>query len=132
MRLFLNFLIITALIGSASCVLGVDVSELFSTSTYQCMKNAGYHYAIIRGYRSYGGLDNNAVQGLTNAKAAGLTTDVYLFPCRSKSATAQVDQMFAGISANLFGMVWIDVETNTSPGCSWSGHDGASNCQFLT
>lgn len=131
MKLLLSCFILTILVGSASCVLGVDVSQPFSTSTFQCMKNAGYHFAIIRGYCSFGGLDSHAVQSLTNAKAAGLITDIYMFPCRSKSATAQVDQMFSGISSSLYGMVWIDVETNPSPGCSWSGHDGASNCQFL-
>lgn len=40
--------------------------------------------------------------------------------------------MMAGISGSLYGMVWIDVETNPSSGCSWSGHDAASNCQFVT
>lgn len=40
--------------------------------------------------------------------------------------------MIAAIPGNLYGMVWIDVETNPSPGCSWSGHDGNSNCQFVT
>jgi len=40
--------------------------------------------------------------------------------------------MMSGISGSLYGMVWIDVETNPSSGCSWSGHDSASNCQFLT
>lgn len=40
--------------------------------------------------------------------------------------------MLAGISGSLYNEVWIDVETNPSPGCSWSGHDAASNCAFLT
>jgi hypothetical protein len=55
------------------------------------MKSNGYTFAIIRGYCSYGGPDANVVQGLKNAKAAGLITDIYMFPCRGKSATAQVD-----------------------------------------
>lgn len=54
-----------------------------------------------------------------------------MFPCRGKSATSQVDEMVNAISGNLYGMVWIDVETNPSSGCSWSGHDAASNCQFV-
>jgi len=74
-----------------NCTLGVDVSQLFPTSTYQCMKSNGYTFAIIRGYCSYGGPDANVVQGLKNAKAAGIITDIYMFPCRGKSATAQVD-----------------------------------------
>ncbi len=38
----------------------------------------------------------------------------------------------ATISESLYGSVWVDVETNPSSGCSWSGHDSASNCAFLT
>lgn len=120
------------LVSWCSCFLGVDVSQLFPVSAYQCLKSNGYGFAIVRGYCSFGGIDHNAVQSLTNAKSAGMITDVYMFPCRSKSPQTQVDEMFAGIPSNLFGMVWIDVETNESPGCSWSGHDAASNCQFLT
>ena len=55
------------------------------------MKNNGYSFAIVRGYCSYGAVDKNAAQSLTNAKNAGLITDIYMFPCRGKSAAAQVD-----------------------------------------
>lgn len=123
-------LVLCATIYSANCVLGVDVSQLFSTSTYQCMKNNGYEFNIIRGYCSYGGIDHNAVQNLNNARAAGLITDIYMFPCRGKSATAQVDEMMNGIPGNIYGMVWVDVETNPSPGCGWGG-DYGGNCNFL-
>lgn len=84
-------LLVCAFIPMINCTLGVDVSQLFPTSTYQCMKSNGYTFAIIRGYCSYGGPDANVVQGLKNAKAAGIITDIYMFPCRGKSATAQVD-----------------------------------------
>ncbi len=40
--------------------------------------------------------------------------------------------MYSTIEHTLYGSVWIDVETNPSSGCSWSGHDAASNCQFVT
>lgn len=53
-----------------------------------------------------------------------------MFPCRGKSGAAQVDQMIADISGGLYGMVWIDVETNPSPGCGW-GSDHTGNCNFL-
>jgi hypothetical protein len=118
-------------ISSANCVQGVDLSQLFTTATYQCLKNNGFSFAIPRGYCSFGGMDTHIVANLQNAKAAGLITDTYMFPCRGKSGTSQVDQMIAGIPANLYGMVWIDVETNPSAGCSWTGHDGASNCAFV-
>lgn len=131
MKSLLTVLVMASLFTATLCVLGVDVSQPFSTATYQCMKSNGYAFAIIRGYCSYGGVDSHAVQGLTNAKSAGLITDIYMFPCRGKSATAQVDDMMAGIPSNLYGMVWIDVEANPSSGCGWSS-DGNSNCQFLT
>lgn len=127
----MKLLILTlALVTLSTCYLGADVSQLFPTSGYQCLKNAGYHFVIPRGYCSFGGVDHNVINSLNNIRAAGLITDVYLFPCRSKSAAAQVDEMFNYIPNNLFGMVWIDIETNESPGCSWNGHDSASNCQF--
>jgi hypothetical protein len=40
--------------------------------------------------------------------------------------------MISAIESSLYGKVYIDVETNPSSGCSWSGHDAASNCQFVT
>jgi hypothetical protein len=55
------------------------------------MKKDGYSFAIARGYCSYGGVDHNAVQSLTNAKNAGLATHAYMFPCRGKNAATQVD-----------------------------------------
>lgn len=106
MKYILSLLI---LVVPSLCTLGVDVSQLFSTSTYQCMKNNGYSFAIIRGYCSYGGVDPNIVTNLQNAKAAGLITDIYMFPCRGKSGSAQVDQMMGAIPGNLYGMIWIDV-----------------------
>jgi GH25 family lysozyme M1 (1,4-beta-N-acetylmuramidase) len=124
-------LMLTMIVSVVLAVKGVDVSQPFSSATYQCMKNNGMTFAVIRGYCSYGGIDSHAVAGLTAAKSVGLITDIYMFPCRSKSATAQVNEMMAGISNNLFGMVWLDIETNPSTGCSWSGHDSASNCAYV-
>jgi GH25 family lysozyme M1 (1,4-beta-N-acetylmuramidase) len=126
-----QFLLVFLFIIPSLCVLGVDVSQLFSTATYQCIKNSGYTFASIRGYCSYGGVDANIVSNLNNARAAGLITDIYMFPCRGKSASAQVDQMVSAIAGNLYGMVWIDVETNPSSGCGW-GADHNGNCAFLT
>jgi hypothetical protein len=123
-------LAILLLVVPSLCVLGVDVSQLFPVSAYQCLKNNGYHFAIIRGYYSFGAVDVHVVDNLHNAKAAGLTTDIYMFPCRSKSASAQVDQMMAAISGSLYGMVWLDIETNESPNCGW-GTNYAANCDYV-
>jgi hypothetical protein len=109
MKNALPIILLICLMTESLCTLGVDVSQLFSTSTYQCMKSNGYNFAIIRGYCSYGGVDPNIVSNLNNARAAGLITDIYMFPCRGKSGSAQVDQMMAAIPSNLYGMIWIDV-----------------------
>ena len=57
MKLICTVLLLFTLLHSANSVLGVDVSQLFSTSTYQCIKNNGYSFTIIRAYRSYGAVD---------------------------------------------------------------------------
>ena len=85
--------------------------------------NYNVSFGITRAYHSYGGLDVNAIQSITNMKNAGLKADIYMFPCRGKNATAQVDQLIKGIPTNLYTIIWLDIETNTSPGCSWNGHD---------
>lgn len=131
MKAILIIALTACLLTQSYCTLGVDVSQLFSTSTYQCIKSNGYTFVIIRGYCSFGGLDNNVNSNLANARAAGLITDIYMFPCRGKSGTAQVDQMMAAIPANTYGMVWVDVETNPSSGCGWTS-DYNGNCAFLT
>ena len=103
------YLVIILLVTPTLTVKGVDISQLFSTSTYQCIKNNGYSFAIPRGFCSYGAVDDHVVNNLNNARAAGLITDIYMFPCRGKSASSQVDTMMSKISNNLYGMVWIDV-----------------------
>jgi GH25 family lysozyme M1 (1,4-beta-N-acetylmuramidase) len=131
-RLFIALVLFSVILVPVLAVKGVDVSQPFDTSVYQCMKNNGMAFVIIRGYCSYGGVDSHAVAGLQAAKAAGLITDVYFFPCTGKKSPAtQAAEMFEAIPANLFGMVWIDVETNPSPGCGWEQHSAAENCQFL-
>lgn len=127
----MKLLLLVALVATALCTLGVDVSQHYTTSVYQCIKNAGYHFISIRGFCSYGAVDPNIVSNLNNARAAGFAPDIYMFPCRGKSANSQVDAMVQGISSNLYGKVWIDVETNPSPGCGW-GSDHETNCNFLT
>jgi GH25 family lysozyme M1 (1,4-beta-N-acetylmuramidase) len=129
MKMFLLF-VMAMVVSIVLAVTGVDVSQPLSAATFHCIMNTHVSFAIIRGYCSYGGLDSHAVASLTAAKSVGLITDIYMFPCRSKSATAQVNEMMAGIPNNLFGMVWLDIETNPSTGCSWAGHDAASNCAF--
>ena len=123
-------LVVLTLLHSSQCTLGIDVSQLFSAENYTCAKNNGVSFGIARGYCSFGGMDKNVVQSLKNMKAGGLKTDTYMFPCRGKNATTQVNEMISNIPSELYETIWIDIETNPSPGCSWAGHDGNSNCEY--
>lgn len=124
-------LFIAALIGIASATDGGDVSQYYGASTFQCCRNNGWNFVIVRSYCSYGAPDANAPATLAQAKAAGIPyRDVYHFPCMGKvSAAKQVADNFANVRGQ-FGMMWFDVETNPSPGCGFSSSQ-AANCQFL-
>ena len=72
--------------GSTSGQYGVDVSEVISSSSASCFKNAGLHFVIPRGYRSTGSVDPNVCTSLKAASSAGISVrDVYLFPCKSRA-----------------------------------------------
>jgi hypothetical protein len=64
--------LLAILIAAALSAHGIDVSQPFSTSTYDCFKKNGMSFVIIRGFCSYGGVDTHAVAGLQSAKAAGV------------------------------------------------------------
>lgn len=73
---------------------------------------------------SYGAVDYNAIGTNENAQSVGLTTDVYFFPCIGADPNGMVSDfvsnMVDGNGNDVYGTVWIDVETNPSGGCGWS------------
>ncbi len=121
----LNSIISALTVGTAIATKGVDFSTPLSLSTFKCFKENGMSFAIPRAYRSYGSFDTNAIENIKNARAAGIPyVDVYAFPCRSKSAKSQIDDLIQKLGSSDYGMIWLDIETNLSPGCSWSSHTG--------
>jgi len=45
------------------------------------------NFAIPRAYCSYGAIDGNGATNVNNARGAGIPyVDVYMFPCRGRSA----------------------------------------------
>ena len=81
---------------SADATRGLDVSTLVYPKDFECLKDAGYEFLIVRGYRSYGSPDPNATHTIANARQASFKyIDVYMFPCPqcAKSASTQVDEM---------------------------------------
>ena len=128
----------TALVAAALCISttlatkGVDYSTAQSLSTHQCWKNNGISFAIPRAYMSYGAFDTNAIANVQNARAAGIPyVDIYMFPCRGKSADSQVADLVSRMSGQNYGMIWLDIETNPSTNCGW-GTGYVSNCQYVT
>ena len=75
---------------------GIDVSTLVYSTGFKCLKNDGYDFLIVRGYRSIGKPDANAIHTIANARNAGFKyIDVYMFPCPrcNKTASEQVKEM---------------------------------------
>lgn len=114
----------------ASASSGVDVAVAVNASQWQCLAQAGVRWAVMRGWHSYGAMDAHAQENLQNAAKAGIgQLDVYLFPCRSKPAGEQVANMLNNLDRSSFHRVWLDIEDNPSPGCSWIGQE--DNCAYL-
>jgi len=110
----------------------VDVSQRISVSAWQCLKNAGYTFAIPRVHRSTGSVDPNAVANIKDAHSAGFANvDGYIFPCQkcSANATKQAHDAVANLKNNgaSFGMLWIDVEGGST---YWSTNKN-TNAAFL-
>lgn len=118
----------------------VDLAGVFND--YTCLKQQGYDRSIIRAYHSYGAIDLDAPNNIKLSNAAGLATDVYMFPCRGKNATLQANQLVDFLNSiksqsqqSVFeyqtGTIWLDIETNPSGGCSWKIGTPATNCDFI-
>jgi GH25 family lysozyme M1 (1,4-beta-N-acetylmuramidase) len=118
----------------------IDVSAAAPASAWACYKTKGITHGIVRAYHSYGAPDANAAASLLAARAAGFSTDVYLFPCfgGTKTAAEQVDEMTAALKAagadSAYTGIWLDVEANPSTGCQQDANNRtkAENCEFVS
>jgi hypothetical protein len=109
----LNSIISALTVGTAIATKGVDFSTPLSLSTFKCFKENGMSFAIPRAYRSYGSFDTNAIENIKNARAAGIPyVDVYAFPCRSKSAKSQIDDLIQKLGSKHFLKFVGDRDTN--------------------
>lgn len=68
-----------------------DIAGTFGN--FDCMKNLGYYHSIIRAYHSYGAIDTTAPENIRQSNYVGMSTDVYMFPCRGKSAVTQSNEL---------------------------------------
>jgi len=110
---FVTFLLL--FVAVALCANGVDISDAVSTSGFQCLKQQGYSFAIVRCFRSTGSVDPNCASNVANAHSAGMSNvDIYVFPCPkcSSSGSAQIATTLAYTQQNgvKFSTMWLDIE----------------------
>lgn len=107
------------LVGAVLAANGVDLSSITTVDNFKCMVSThNISFVSMRGYRSFASPDPNAKAVLKAAQDAGIkVTDIYAFPCRGKSPIDQANEMVDYFQGTTYGTVWIDVETNPSPGC---------------
>ena len=90
-------ILLALLIGVSLATKGFDLAG--TSNAYSCLKADGHQFAIVRGYRSVGAIDTTAAANIEKAKAQGMYTDVYFFPCsHAKSAKDQVNEFYNGLS----------------------------------
>jgi hypothetical protein len=77
MNTLLKIMMVMALVAVAvhyaNATIGVDVSQAVSVSSAQCMKKAGYSFAIVRCFRSSGSIDSSCAHSVANFWSAGFS-----------------------------------------------------------
>ncbi|UJR27917.1 hypothetical protein I4U23_009177 [Adineta vaga] len=127
MLLFLQ-LILILIVPSVLTTVGVDVSQKVSQEQFECLKDNGYKFIIVRIYRNSGVVDINSAVTIRNARAAGFNhVDGYLLPCLACNDPSQ--QIFETIDylkdENVhIDRLWLDVEGE------WQ-NDTDANIQFV-
>jgi len=118
---------------TTEAVSGIDISAQCFEDCFQCLKSAGNSFVIIRGWQSFGAADPNCPHTIYNAWGGGMThVDVYLFPCVGKDGPSQVTELISYLQSYncTYGTIWLDIETNPSSGCGWSGST-SDNCNYI-
>jgi len=130
--IFLLSLTVYLLIFEANASIGIDTSPLVTfQSTFDCLKDAGYGFANVRAFTLEGiDLDLSVKDTLIYAQRAGFKTDLFVRPCRGKSAKYQIVDVILIIAEQYYDKFWLYLEDNPNPGCKWST-DYKSNCEYV-
>ena len=82
--LFSVLVILSVCIVGTIATYGVDVSQRTYLSSWQCLKQNGYNFAVVRVYQSSGKCDPNGPATINDAWNGGMAhVDGYIFPCYS-------------------------------------------------
>jgi hypothetical protein len=108
--IFLQGFVILILLVPALSLIGIDTAPpaTFQT-TFTCLKAAGYEFANIRVFSLEGAdLDLLTVRdSAIYSKRAGLRTELFLRPCRGKSAKFQIDSIVLTIDEQYYERLWL-------------------------
>ena len=109
-----TFFAIATLAVACHAIVGVDLSSLFSQSTWDCLAKNGYTFALVRCYRSIDSPDANCPASVERAWAAGMKrVDAYMFPCaKCGNYSGQVTRFYEHLTKNnvKYTGVWLDIE----------------------
>jgi hypothetical protein len=61
------------------------------SNNFTCLESTGVSQVGLRAYQSFGAIDITAQQNILGSNAAGLSTDLLMYPCKGKGAPAQVN-----------------------------------------
>jgi len=97
---------------------GVDVAQKTSKKQWQCLKKAGWEWAVVRGFQSRNKPDPNAAKTLKAARAAGYKRKqlgVYFYPCAKcgkpkKQLRSMLKQLKKQGVHKHFSTIWLDIE----------------------
>lgn len=132
LSIFLQIFAIAGLISLTACLIGLDTAPAVAfQSNFECLKSAGYSFANVRAFSLEGiDLDLSVKDTLIYAKRAGLKTELFIRPCRGKSAKLQIDAVVLVIANQYYDRFWLFLEDNPNPGCTW-GNDHKANCDYV-
>lgn len=111
--IFLQGFVIFALIATAFSLIGIDTAPPVTLqSTFTCLKAAGYEFSNIRAFSLEGGdLDLLTVRdSAIYSQRAGLRTELFLRPCRGKSAKIQIDAIVLAVDEQYYERLWLYLE----------------------
>jgi hypothetical protein len=75
-------------------------------------------------------IDLSVKDTLIYAKKAGLKTELFVRPCRGKSAKFQIDSVVLVIANQYYDRFWLFLEENPNVGCGWP-NDYKANCEYI-
>lgn len=144
MRKIAQYILIALLIWWTNCTVIYSINHAISKTGLNCLYSYGNKNAssyIIRAYRnsqSPAGIDPNALQTFRNAFELGFYADPYVELCRGINATSQINLVNTQILVPLDSgttyfqyVLYLKVNPNSNPECTWEGYSQQDNCNFL-